>query len=157
MSYQTMADALLTMLRAKATASTYVTSANSSAKSDWGLIDREGPLKIIITPGEAPRSTEGESLSGQYVMDWNMDVHVVADVKGRPIDTHDALVTAANAIITTLDLWPFLNGTAGVELAFHQGWQAPVDLFDAAGNGPHVTDVIIPVIVREQTTFTELE
>lgn len=157
MSYQTVADGLLALLREKADASTFVTETNSSAKSDWGLLDRAGSLKIIMTPGAAPRSTDGESLSGQYVMDWNIDLRVIAAIRDTPSEVHDVLITAADAIITTIDKWPFLNGTSGVELAFHQGWQEPADMFDAAGNGPHAIQTIIPVIVREQMTFTEQE
>lgn len=152
MSYKTMATALHTLLKEKTPASTYVKAANSSDKSDWGLLNKGENVVVIFEPGAAPRSpgTDSDAFGDYYTMDWNVQVHVIAKITTRMPTLHDSLVDTANAIIETIDAWKFLNATENCEIAFHQGWTEPAPIFDAAGNGPHGVGIIIPVTIREQ-------
>ena len=152
MSYKSSATALLDMLRAKTPASAFVTAANSSDKSDWGLLDVGQNVVVVMEPGAAPRtpSTDTDAFGDYYQMDWIVNVHVIAKIEQRMPALHDALVDTANAIIDTLDRWPYLNGAANIEIAVHNGWQEPAPTFDVAGNGPHGVGTIVQVTITEQ-------
>ena len=152
MSYKSSATALLDMLLAKTPASDFVKTANSSDKSDWGLLDRGQNVVVVFEPGAAPRvpGADTDAFGDYYQMDWIVNVHVIAKIKQRMPALHDALVDTANAIIDTIDRFPFLNAATNIEIAFHGGWEEPAPTYDAAGNGPHGVGTVVPVTIREQ-------
>ena len=152
MSYKSSATALLDMLKAKTPASDFVKTANSSDKSDYGLIDVGQSVVVIFEPGAAPRNpgTDTDAFGDYYQMNWVVNILIIAKIEQRMPELHDALVDTANAIIDTLDRWPYLNGATNIEIAVHNGWEEPAPVFDAAGNGPHGVGIVVPVTITEQ-------
>ena len=152
--YQTMADALLALLRAKTPASNRVKTRNSNAKGNWAVFGGGTDTAFVLTPG--PFSRERVAFDGNKATDWDIDVNVLAKYD-RDETVHDLIVGASQDVIDSVDAWPKLNGTTGVYLAEVVGGEEPTPLFDMRGGGPHWKLRPIRVRVTEDITVSENE
>ena len=153
--YQTMADALIALLQAKTPASTSVKTTNSSANSDYRVMEApENGISVVAVPG--PFTRERLEFGGGKGTDWTIDLQVLAQYLDDET-THDLLMGRSQDIIDTVDAWPKLNGTSGVYLAEVTGGLEPVPLYAINGEGPHWMMRQVRVSVQEDITVAENE
>ena len=154
MSEQTMADALLTLWKAKAPASTYVLAANSTARGDLSVFG-ENRYGVAIMPG--PFTNADGAFSRQHDRVWTFDVYVGARYDDQPEVILDVM-TVSQALIDTTDEWPRLNATAGVLNARVISGDTPVlGALISDPDGPTYVVRTIRVQVEENVSITESE
>lgn len=140
-----MANGVLSTLRDKSPASTYVKTGNSNALSDYQVLMSGTSLAFIIVPFSVTRTRVG--FGGERENEWQVDVQIFAKYLGDK-DTHTALTNGMQAVLDTIDAWPKLVATSGVQIAEVISVSPPEPLYDIDGSGPHfiMRDVRISVI-----------
>ena len=148
-------DALLSLLRTKTPASARVTSANSNARGDWRYMNAGLPQSFVLNP--APAERRRITFGGGKEAMWDIEINIAARYTSDR-DVHDVLIQATQDIIDTVDAWPQMVGTDGVNLPIEiVSGEEPSPLFGQDGSGPYFFNRSLVCRIFEDVAVSENE
>lgn len=148
MSYASVEVAVQTLLQAM----TEFADADVS-RGDYKILDSGADNLAVLTPGAFIKDEAAQAGARKSLRNWN----VIIDLFRKYLDdgtTWTDFEATRDALVDRLELFPSLNGTAGVTLVGVEADSDPAEIFDEDDNGPFFLFQRIRVAVNERTDLS---
>lgn len=151
MSYATIADGLKTILR------TIIDfNGPNVTLADYKVLTGGNSQAIVIFPGGFTQSIETFNTSGDYFIQYEVEIQVFVRYKTDP-EAASKLAAYRQAIIEKVNQYPTLDGVDGVLFAMVTRGDAPIPVFNQDGTGPFYWLQTLVCSVQEDLSVASLE
>lgn len=123
------------------------------SRGDYRILDSGADNLAVLTPGSFIKDEAGQAGARKSLRNWS----VITDLFRKYLDdgtTWTDFEALRDALVDRLELFPSLNGTAGVTLVGLEAGSDPAEVFDEEDNGPFFIFQRIRVAVNERTDLS---
>ncbi len=126
---------------------------DSVSRGDYKILDSGADDLAVLTPGSFTKDETGQAGARKSLRNWS----VLVDLFRKYLDdgtTWTNFVATRDALVDQLELYPSLNGTAGVTLVAVEAGSDPSEVYDDDDNGPFFIFQRIRIAVNERTDLS---
>ena len=149
MTYAVIEAAVKTLLEGM----TEFVSNDDISRGDYRILDSGAINLAVLTPGTFTKDEAGQAGARKSLRNWS----VIIDLFRKYLDdgkTWTDFEATRDALVDRLELFPSLNGTAGVTLVGVEADSELGGIFDEDDNGPFFLVQTIRVAVNERTDLS---
>ena len=123
------------------------------SRGDYRILDSGASNLAVLTPGAFVKDEAGQAGARKSLREWS----VIIGLFRKHVDDGNSWTdfeSIRDALVDRLELFPSLNGTAGVTLVGMEAGSDPDEIFDEDENGPFFIFQRIRVSVNERTDLS---